>query len=63
MSHNLPNILKTIYAEDKLRQIEQSEDEIAVMKTFEERKFDTQYFKILESKRWDLEYDETNKTI
>ena len=51
MNHNLPNILKTIYAEDKLRMVEQSEDEMAVLKSFVARKFDTVYFKMLEGKK------------
>ena len=51
MSDNLPNILKTIYAEDKQRTNEQSEDEMAVLKSFEHRKLDTSYFKMLESKK------------
>lgn len=51
MNHNLPNILKTIYAEDKLRMVEQSEDEMAVLKSFEARKLDTAYFKMLENKK------------
>lgn len=44
MSHNFPNILKTIYQEDKLRMREESEDEMAVLKAFELRKVDTKYF-------------------
>ena len=44
MSHNFPNILKTIYEEDKIRMKEQSEDELSVLKAFEMRKVDTKYF-------------------
>ena len=44
MSHNLPNILRTIYREDQLRMQEQSEDEMAVLKAFEMRRVDTKYF-------------------
>lgn len=51
MNHNLPNILRTIYAEDKQRTVEQSEDEMAVLRTFEARKLDTAYFKMLENKK------------
>ena len=51
MNHNFPNILNTIYHEDKLRMKEQSEDEMAVMKLFEQRKVDTKYFQMLEKKR------------
>ena len=51
MSHNFPNILKTIYHEDKLRMREESEDEMAVLKAFELRKVDTKYFAMLEKKR------------
>ena len=51
MSHNFPNILKTIYQEDKLRMREESEDEMAVLKAFELRKVDTKYFAMLEKKR------------
>ncbi len=51
MSHNFPNILKTIYHEDKMRMKEQSEDEMAVLKAFEMRKVDTKYFQMLEKKR------------
>lgn len=34
MSHNLPTILRTIYAEDKLRTLEQQEDENDVLVEF-----------------------------
>lgn len=53
MSHNFPNILKTIYKEDKLRMKEESEDEMAVIKAFELRKVDTKYFQMLEKKKWE----------
>lgn len=51
MSHNFPNILRTIYHEDKQRMIDQSQDEIAVLKAFELRKVDTKYFQMLEKKK------------
>jgi hypothetical protein len=43
-SDNIPNILKTIYEEDKMRMKDQSADEMAVLKAFEMRKVDTKYF-------------------
>ena len=51
MSHNFPNILNTIYHEDKMRMKEQSEDEMSVLKAFEMRKVDTKYFQMLEKKK------------
>ena len=44
MSHNFPNILKTIYKEDKIRMMEESHDEMDVLKAFEKRKVDTKYY-------------------
>lgn len=49
MGHNLPNILKTIYTEDQHRSNENSLDEMLVLNSFENRKHDTTYFKLLES--------------
>ena len=48
MSHNLPSILQTVYKEDRLRMLEQSEDEMAVLKAFEARRYDAAYYKMLE---------------
>ena len=44
MKKNFPNILQTIYDEDRNRLKEQAEDELAVLKAFEYRKNDTKYY-------------------
>ena len=51
MSHNLPTILRTIYAEDKIRTVEQQEDEMDVLHQFQQRRSDTSYYKLLETKK------------
>ena len=44
MEDNLPNILKTVYQEDKERIMDQSQDEMLVLRAFSQRKTDTKYF-------------------
>ena len=44
MEDNLPNILRTVYQEDKTRVQDQSLDEMMVLRAFEARKVDTRYF-------------------
>ena len=51
MKKNFPNILQTIYDEDRNRLKEQAEDELAVLKAFEYRKNDTKYYQMLERKK------------
>lgn len=37
MNHNLPNILKTVYDEDKERQMDENNDEVQVIKYYKMR--------------------------
>ena len=53
MSHNLPNILRTIYMEDKERAKDNSQDQVAVIKTFENRMVDQAYLHLLERRKKD----------
>lgn len=50
MSHNFPNILKTIYTEDRDRSKDQSVDEMVHLEMHLHRKGDMKYNKMLESK-------------
>ena len=51
MEDNLPNILKTVYKEDKDRIQDQSQDEMQVLRAFSKRKTDTKYFQMLEKRK------------
>ena len=49
MGHNLPNILKTIYVTDRERMKDETEEEMAVLETFLNKKNDVKYFNLLET--------------
>jgi hypothetical protein len=51
MCENLPNILSTIYIEDRLRLKDNVDDEIAVLHAFEKKKQDNQYYQMIEKLR------------
>ena len=49
MSDNLPMILKAVFEEDDNRMKDQSEDEVKVLKQFENRKLNIHYNNIIKS--------------
>lgn len=48
-AHNLPKILRTVFEEDNNRMIEQSKDEVKVLKQYQNRRLNMQYNMIIES--------------
>jgi len=48
---NVPKTLERVYLEDKDRIIDQSNDEAAALKAFDQRKLDTKYYSMLETKK------------
>ena len=51
LKKNFPNILSTIYNEDRDRMKGETEDDILVLKAFEQRKSDMKYINMLEKKK------------
>jgi len=49
MGDNLPNILRTIYNSDKIRMKDETEEEMAVLAAFLNKKNDMKYFNLLEN--------------
>ena len=47
MNHNLPNILKTVYDEDRERQMDENNDEVQAIKYYEMRQIDTNYLRLV----------------
>ncbi len=49
MDEHMPNILQTIYMEDRKREKENSENVQSLVKEFEERQYDAKYFALLDN--------------
>ena len=48
---NVPKTLARVYFEDQDRIIDQSNDEALALKAFDQRKLDTKYYSMLETKK------------
>jgi len=51
MAQHLPNILRTIYSEDRVRDRDDSENVMALLKAFQSRRLDTRYLYLLETNK------------